>query len=34
MAELPVKLVRYRIFGSDVITSASRERKALACLTV
>src|SRR5215471_13836459 len=28
MAELPVKLVKYRIFGSDVTTSASSPRAA------
>src|SRR5579862_6717486 len=30
IAELPVKLVRYRMLGSDVTTSASRSRTAIA----
>src|SRR5437667_12669595 len=33
IAELPVKLVRYRMFGSDVTTSASSPRAAIAART-
>src|SRR5580704_4466702 len=33
VAALPVKLVRYRMFGSEVTTSASRERAAQASRT-
>ena len=34
IAELPVKLVRYRMFGSDVMTSASSPREASSLLTM
>src|ERR1700722_12513073 len=34
VAALPAKLVRYRMFGSEVTTSASRERAAQAARTV
>src|ERR1700730_17150883 len=34
IAALPVKLVRYRMFGSDVTTSASRDRAAQASRTI
>src|SRR5438874_4719981 len=33
IAELPVKLVKYRMFGSDVTTSASSPRAAIAART-